>query len=130
MKIVKLTDIENTDREVHCPNKGFISYRYLLEKDGMGFSVHKTVIPAGVKQHWHYKNHLEACFCIQGVGMLLTWDSSGERCKSTEIVVDTLYALDKNDEHWFTAIEDVVLISIFNPPLTGSEVHREDGSYE
>jgi L-ectoine synthase len=38
--------------------------------------------------------------------------------------------LDKNDEHSFQAVNDVMLISVFNPPVTGTEVHNEDGSYE
>ena len=47
-----------------------------------------------------------------------------------EIVPDTIYALDKNDRHQFEAVEDTILLSIFNPPVKGSEVHKEDGSYE
>ena len=38
--------------------------------------------------------------------------------------------LDKNDAHYFEAFEEVTLICVFNPPLTGKEVHQEDGSYE
>ena len=54
MKIVKINQLENTDREVH--GEGFTSFRALLAKDGMGFSLHKTVIPIGGPYHWHYKN--------------------------------------------------------------------------
>jgi len=63
MKIINLLDIINTDREVHCPNGGFVSYRYLLKSDNMGFGLHKTVIPEGPAQRWHYKHHKEACCC-------------------------------------------------------------------
>jgi L-ectoine synthase len=45
-------------------------------------------------------------------------------------VPDTIYALDKNDRHQFEAVEDTILLSIFNPPVKGSEVHKKDGSYE
>jgi L-ectoine synthase len=41
-----------------------------------------------------------------------------------------MYVLDKNDRHTFQAIEETVLISIFNPPVTGAEVHDQDGSYQ
>lgn len=125
MKIVKLEDVARTDRQVECPHGGFTSMRFLLEKDGMGFSVHKTLIPKGPPQHWHYTRHLEACYCVSGKGLL----TNLETMRQHEIVPDTLYALDNNDDHWFQAIEDVVLISIFNPPVRGSEVHKEDGSY-
>lgn len=111
--------------KVTCPNGGFISERFLLAKDGMGFSLHKTTIPKGPPQHWHYKNHLEACFCVSGGGWL-------ENLKTREkyyIKPDVVYVLDKNDDHTFQALEDTVLISVFNPPIAGNEVHQEDGSY-
>jgi L-ectoine synthase len=40
-----------------------------------------------------------------------------------------MYALDKHDKHFFKALEPVVLICVFNPPLAGNEVHQADGSY-
>ena len=125
MKIIRIAETVDTPREVHCPHGGFISYRALLASDGMGFSVHKTVIPAGSPQHWHYTHHLEACYCIQGRGTITNL-ATGEQ---QEIVPDSIYVLDNHDDHTFQALEEVVLISIFNPPVTGNEVHREDGSY-
>lgn len=125
MKIVRIADLEGTPREVDCPNGGFKSMRALLESDGMGFSMHKTLIPKGPPQHWHYKHHLEACYCIQGGG-ILTNLTTGERHL---VRVDTVYVLDNHDDHTFQATTDTVLISVFNPPVTGNEVHNEDGSY-
>ncbi len=124
MKIRTIKEIENTERDVNF--KEGKSLRLLLAKDNMGFSVHKTIIPKGKKGHWHYKHHLEACYCIQGSG-ILTNLVTGEKHK---IEVDTIYALDDNDNHTFEALEDVILISIFNPPVTGQEIHKKDGSYE
>lgn len=126
MKVISLTDVKESGRAVKCPKGGFVSYRFLLERDGMGFSVHKTVVPKGDVQHWHYKNHLEACYCIAGSGILTNVDTGEKHW----IFPDHLYALDQNDDHTFQAIEDVMLISVFNPPVKGAEVHREDGSYE
>jgi L-ectoine synthase len=125
MKTVRIQDIEETEREVHCPRGGFISYRALLERDGMGFSMHKTVIPKGTPQHWHYKHHFEACYCIKGRGILTNLDTGDVYA----VEVDTVYVLDNNDDHTFEALEDTVLISVFNPPVTGNEVHGPDGSY-
>lgn len=122
MKVLKLKDLP-TDR--HVIGNGFTSHRFLLASDQMGFSLHKTVIPTGVRHMWHYKHHLEACYCVTGHGMLT--DSSGA---VFEIKPDTCYVLDNYDKHYFQAIEDTVLISVFNPPVTGSEVHLPDGSYE
>lgn len=125
MKVISIRDVADTDREVHCPRNGFISYRLLLAKDGMGFSLHRTVVPKGDPQRWHYKNHLEACYCEAGHG-LLTHCASG---RTWEILPGTLYALDDHDDHSFQALEDTVLISVFNPPIVGTEVHGADGSY-
>lgn len=122
---MKITNMQ-TALPVACPDGGFVSYRYLLAKDGMGFSLHKTVIPKGEQRHWHYTNHLEACFCVSGKGLLTDLETGLVH----KIEPDTCYALDNHDDHLFQALEDTVLISVFNPPVTGTEVHREDGSYE
>lgn len=125
MKIVKIEDVKGTDREVKCPKGGFTSNRILLKSDGMGFGMTKTVIPPNGKQFWHYKNHLESCYCVSGRGEL----TNKETGETFIIEADTTYVLDNNDAHYFEAFEEVVLICAFNPPLTGSEVHQEDGSY-
>lgn len=125
MKVISITNIVGTSRDVHCPKGGFNSQRLLLASDGMGFSLHKTIIPAGEPQRWHYKHHLEACYCVEGYGVLRNLSTGEEH----EIRPGVLYALDQHDDHTFQALEETVLISVFNPPVTGAEVHREDGSY-
>jgi len=125
MKIISIHELMGTDREVNCPRGGFKSIRALLAKDGMGFSLHKTIIPKGKPQHWHYTHHLEACYCISGWGVIRNLTTS----KEFMIREDMIYVLDEHDDHTFEAIEDTILISVFNPPVTGKEVHREDGSY-
>jgi L-ectoine synthase len=124
MKIRTIKEIEKTDRDVRFT--GGNSLRLLLEKDRMGFAFCKTMVNKGGPYHWHYPNHLESCFCISGKG-ILTNLSTGEKYP---IEVDTIYILDQHDNHTFEALEDTVLISVFNPPLTGQESHREDGTYE
>ena len=123
MKIVKVKDLEGTDRDVEF-NAGR-SLRILLEKDNMGFSLHKTIIKKGT-YHWHYKNHLESCYCISGKG----WIKDLSTGIKYEILPDTTYVLDNHDNHEFTATEDTVLMSVFNPPITGDEIHQKDGSYK
>jgi len=124
MKIRSIDQIENTVRDVHFEQGR--SLRLILERDNMGFSFHKTIIKAGTKGHWHYKNHLEACFCIAGDGELTDLKTG----KKYIIIPDTIYLLDQNDDHTFEAFnEDVILISVFNPPCKGTEIHKEDGSY-
>jgi len=122
MKTVKIEDLYGTKRDAFPT--GCRSLRFLVESDGLGFSVHKTIIPKGGPFHWHYPHHYEACYCIQGSGVLTNL-YTGEK---HEITKDTLYALEK-ENHTFEALEDVVLISVFNPPVTGEEVHDENGHY-
>lgn len=123
MVVRTIGEIIGTEREVH--GEGFTSLRLLLARDGMGFSVHKTVIPKGGPYHWHYTHHLEACYCVQGSGILTNLETR----KTYAIIPDTIYVLDNHDDHTFQALSDTVLISIFNPPVTGQEVHNADGSY-
>ena len=126
MIVTSIDDVTGTDREVRCPQGGFTSFRLLLAKDGMGFSLHKTVIPKNpVPQHWHYKYHLEACFCVSGRGQLTRLSDR----KTWDVGPGVLYALNDHDDHTFLAVEDTILISVFNPPVTGIEVHQADGSY-
>ena len=40
-----------------------------------------------------------------------------------------LYLVGPTDRHRIEAVDDVHLISVFNPPLTGTETHDEDGAY-
>lgn len=125
MKVFKMSSLTGTDRQVHCPRGEFISLRGLIKSDGMGYSVTKTIVSEGGPYLWHYKNHLESCYCISGKGILR--DSTGN---TYEVSPDTLYVLDKNDKHFFTASEETVLLCVFNPPLNGPEVHNNDGSYD
>jgi L-ectoine synthase len=123
MKTRTVNEIKGTSRDVY--GSGFRSLRLILKEDNMGFSLHKTIIPKGGPHHWHYKNHLEACFCLSGKGILTNLNNG----LSYFINPDTVYILDKNDDHTFEAIEETVLISVFNPPVIGTEIHKEDGSY-
>lgn len=125
--IVKIIEKERLVSPERCvKGVGFESIRLLLASDKMGFSLHKTIIPKGEVLHWHYKHHLEACYCIKGEGELVDLKTGNRYI----IVPDSLYVLNNHDDHTFQALEDVELISIFNPPVTGSEIHKEDGSYE
>lgn len=126
MKIIDASALYDTDRHVECPKGGFRSIRLLLESDNMGFSVTQTTIPAGEWQRWHYKNHLEACYCIAGMAKLKNEVTDEEYLIQPGI----MYALDKNDPHLFKAMVKTRLICIFNPPLKGREIHNEDGSYD
>lgn len=120
-----IKEITGTERDVNW--NGIQSLRLLLEKDNMGFSFSKTVIKPHKKHNWHYKHHLEACYCVSGRGYLI----SKETGEKFEYEPETIYILDKNDDHYFYAEEETYLVSVFNPPLTGLETHnKETNIYE
>ena len=125
---MKIIDVNNLDdsRVVRCKNDGFTSNRILVESDNMGYTLTKTVVHPGIKQFWHYKDHLESCYCIQGEGIL----TNAKTTEEFRIKPDMTYVLDNNDPHYFEALETVVLICVFNPPLVGNELHNDDGSYK
>jgi len=101
------------------------SVRMLLANDGMGFSFHITTIAAGSEHTFHYRNHFESVYCIAGTGTI-TDLATGE---THEIRPGVMYALDRHDHHTIRCSEEMVLACVFNPPVTGKEVHQADGSY-
>jgi L-ectoine synthase len=122
---MKILNVARTPSERIVPFHAGNSRRLLLKKDGMGFGVtHTTIQPEAGKVMQHYKNHLEACYCIKGRGIL-----TDENGMEFGIEPGVMYVLDKNDKHWFEALEETVLLCVWNPPLIGREVHRKDGSY-
>lgn len=125
MIVRHLKDIINTDRDVRAENGNWASRRMLLKNDDMGFSFHDTTIFAGTKTLIWYKNHLEAVYCVAGSGKLEVI-GTGE---VYEINDGTMYALNNHEKHFLIAHSDMRLICVFNPPLTGREVHDKDGVY-
>ncbi|MGH8885309.1 MAG: ectoine synthase [Egibacteraceae bacterium] len=98
-----------------------LSRRFLLEADGMGYSLTDTIVRAGTSSQLEYKNHLEACYCITGKGEVI--DADG---KSYVIEPGVMYALDKHDAHYLIAApdEDLRLVCLFAPALQGDESHN------
>ena len=101
------------------------SARYLLRRDGMGFTLTETTVAAGSSQTMQYKNHVEANLVIEGEGDVTDLATGRvHRLKS-----GTLYALDRHDRHRIDAITDMRMVCVFSPALAGPETHDEDGSY-
>ena len=97
-----------------------VSRRFLLEADGMGYTVTDTIVTAGSKSLLEYQNHLEACYCIEGKGSVIEMDGTEH-----ELVPGTMYALDKHDQHYLLASpeEDLRLVCMLTPALKGDEAH-------
>jgi quercetin dioxygenase-like cupin family protein len=123
MIIRHIDDVLNTNREIKTDN--WTSRGLVLNDDHMGHSFHDTIIKAGTQTHIWYKNHLETVYCIEGEGEIETIDEA----KTYPITPGTVYALNKNDNHYLRAKTDLRLMCVFNPALSGQEIHDKDGSY-
>jgi L-ectoine synthase len=123
MIVRDLNELKNTDRSVS--DARWNAVRLLLADDKMGFSFHITTLEAGSEHTFHYKNHFESVYCISGKGSI-TDLATGQ---THQIRPGVMYALNLHDKHTVRAEETLVTACCFNPPVTGTEVHREDGSY-
>jgi L-ectoine synthase len=123
MIVRTLTDIVGTDRDVDAPT--FSSRRLVLAKEGVGFSLHDTILYAGSETVMWYANHIEAVYCIEGTGELIDHET-GEKY---QVSPGTMYLLDGHEHHTLKAITQLRMVCVFNPALTGREVHDEDGVY-
>ena len=123
MIVRALEEIEGTERCVSAQT--WSSRRLLTRRDGMGFSLHDTIIHAGTRTPMWYKHHLEAVYCVEGEGELESLDSGAVH----PVRPGTVYALDRHDRHVLRAATRMRMVCVFNPPLTGSETHDAEGSY-
>ncbi|GLS18670.1 L-ectoine synthase [Labrys miyagiensis] len=122
MFVRNLKSVEGSEFFVEWGNG--TSHRLLTESDAMGFTVCHTVVRAGSESLLEYRNHLEACYCIAGEGEVE--DMRGNRFP---IRPGDIYVLDEHDKHYLRGgASDLVLVSVFNPPLKGTEQHRLDGA--
>lgn len=126
MIVRTLEEIIGTDRDVHSETGNWVSRRFVLDDDQAGFSFHETIIKAGTESHLWYKNHIEAVYCVAGDGEIEDLKTG----KVYPIKDGTMYLLNEHDEHLLRGgKEDMRLICTFNPPVTGREMHDEDGAY-
>jgi len=122
MIVKHLEDVLGTKDDVDTET--WNSRRLLLKKDGMGFSMHDTLIKAGTETLIWYKNHVEAVYCIEGEGEI-----EPEGGPVYPIRPGTIYALDGHEKHLLRATKTMRMICVFNPPLSGQEVHDAEGVY-
>ena len=123
MILRNLVDVRASDKNVR--SKGWASARMLLRDDGMGFSFHITTLHAKAELEMQYRNHLEAVFVLKGKGTIEDL-ATGEVHK---LQPGMLYALDQHDHHILRPETDMLTACVFNPPVTGQEVHDESGAY-
>jgi L-ectoine synthase len=125
MIVVHLEDVLGTEAEVDT--EGWTSRRLIYRDAGMGYSVNDTVIKPGAELEMEYRNHLETVYCIEGEGEIVDLATG----RTHAIRPGTLYALNNHDRHVLRANKGthMRMVCVFNPPLTGREVHDATGAY-
>jgi L-ectoine synthase len=115
MFIKSLNAILGTERDVAWGNGQ--SRRFLIESDGMNYSLTDTIINEGSESQLQYKKHKETCYCISGEGEI---ELEGTVHK---VEPGSMYVLDNHEKHYLRAITTMRLICVFTPALQGMEVH-------
>ncbi|MBX2858076.1 MAG: ectoine synthase [Cellvibrionaceae bacterium] len=126
MIVRDLAAAKKTSRRVLDPNNNWESVRLLLKDDKVGFSFHITTIYRGAEFQMHYQNHFESVYCMVGEGEIENLADG----KNHPIKPGTLYILDQHDKHILRAFSEMQMACVFNPPLSGKEVHNAEGAYE
>ncbi|CAM3403467.1 ectoine synthase [Stackebrandtia soli] len=130
MIVRRLADIIGTDRDVLGHDRDVAegtwrSRRLLLAGDKVGFSLHDTVLFAGTETSMWYANHTEAVYVIEGEGELVDHTNGAKHA----LAPGTMYLLNGHEQHTLRAFTDVRTVCVFNPPVTGREVHDDNGVY-
>jgi L-ectoine synthase len=125
MIVKHLDDILGTAADVDT--EGWNSRRLIFKDAGMGYSVNDTIIKSGAELEMAYRNHLETVYCIEGEGEIIDLATG----QTHTIRPGTIYALNEHDHHKLKANKGthMRMVCVFNPPLTGREVHDETGAY-
>ncbi len=125
MFVRTIDELKGTDKHITMKSGNGQSIRLLLADDGMGFSLSDVyLVPGTVNKLW-YKNHWEANYVVAG-NAALEDRTTGE---TWALSPGSLYMVGPNDRHIISTDQDVQILSIFNPPVTGNEYHDEDGGY-
>jgi L-ectoine synthase len=118
-------DAQAAGHEVSVAQGNVAATRFLTKRDGVGFSFSAVTVQAGTAVTLWYKNHWEANYVLSGLGELEEL-ATGRRWP---LEAEVLYVVGPEDRHVVRAIQDLRIVSVFNPPIEGTETHDADGSY-
>ena len=124
MFVKTLKDLKAAGREKIVAGGSARTVRFLTRDDGLGFTMSDVRLDAGQQNVLWYKHHWEANYILEGRGEVrdLTTD------ETWVLEPGVMYIVGPDDRHSMRAITDLHLVSIFNPPLAGDEVHDEHGT--
>lgn len=125
MIVKHLDDVIGTAADVDT--EGWNSRRLIYKDAGVGYSINDTIIKSGTEHEFEYRNHFETVYCIEGEGEIIDLATGVTHA----IRPGTLYCLNQHDRHVLRANKGshMRMVCVFNPPLTGREVHDQTGAY-
>ncbi|AMY18413.1 ectoine synthase [Rhodococcus kroppenstedtii] len=124
--IVRTTDeITGTERDIASEDGQWRSKRIVLGGDRVGFSFHETTIEPNTVNNFHYANHVEAVWLIEGEGTL----TDRETGETYPLGPGSMYLLNGHERHTVETTTRMRMLCVFNPPVVGDERHDENGVY-
>ena len=125
MFVKTLEDVRNAGLEIISPDGAVTDARFLIADDRLGFGFSDVRLQAGLAIDRWNKHHWNANLVLEGT--LEITDHATDAVHMLE--PGALYCVGPKDRHRVAAIADVHLLSVFNPPLTGTETSDAAGSY-
>src|SRR5699024_2546734 len=123
MYVVNREALNDTDRDVK--SETWRSRRMVLGKERVGFSFHDTAIYDRTPSTVHSQHHVEAVYRVKGKGTLPDQVTG----KEPPLHDGVMSLLDGHEKHTVVAEEELRMACVSNPPVTGREVHDENGVY-
>lgn len=124
MFVKRLDELRAAGRELTVASGSARSVRALLREDGVGVTLCDVTVAAGAETVLWYKHHWEANLILGGAGEVSDL-TTGERWP---LAPGTVYMVGPQDRHRLAAGTNLHLLSVFNPPLEGSEQHDAEGT--
>ena len=100
-------------------------HRPLLAADGIGFSLSDLTTKPGLAIDLWYRHHVEANYLVEGSAEILD-KATGE---AHALVPGDLFVIGPKDRHRVSNTHGARWLSVFNPPITGSERYDDLGGY-
>jgi L-ectoine synthase len=124
MFVKRGAEMRAAGQELVAANGQARTLRMVTKADDLGFGFSDVHFDAGAEAVLWYKNHWEANHVLAGEGDV-TDLTTGE---SWKLGPGVAYNVGPKDRHRLRVFAPMHLVSVFNPPLEGHEMHDADGA--
>ena len=119
-----VTELRDAGRLLSAASGSATTLRMLTQADDVGVTLSDVHMPAGNSNTLWYKHHWEANVVLSGRGRVDDLTTG----QSWVMEPGMMYCVGPKDRHAMHAEEDIHLLSVFNPPLRGDEIHDAEGT--